>query len=209
MEKSPYVHLYTDVLEAMPLLARGSNAAVFVTIGILLPKHPNGPQLEDLVRATGLSVRTVQAALTHLIGSGLVAETTGGDFTPNLYIDYRRNTHNVCNDPIDRSINLQSKTKNHSNQSALIPEKNDFGLAYNALETLLILGGGGLSPVDREAFKELWTEYPDPELHRRARDITKKRATRPNYKYYERVVQTGAIEYDAKENKAELIEVLL
>jgi hypothetical protein len=205
MDKTPYVHLYTDALEAMPVLARGSNAVVFITIGLLLPKHAEGPKLKDLMRATALSERTIQAALTLLISSGLVTETTGGEFTPNLYIDYRRNTQCVRS-PIDQSISFQS---NQSNPSALIPEKNDFGIAYNALETLLILGGGGLSPMERETFKELWNEYPDPALHKRARDITQKKATRPNYKYYERVVQTGAIEYDAKENKAELIEVLL
>jgi hypothetical protein len=208
MDKIPYVHLYTDALEAMPVLARGSNAVVFMTIGLLLPKHAEGPKIKDLMKATALSERTIQAALTLLISSGLVIETTGGEFTPNLYIDYRRNTQCVRS-PIDQSIDFQSKTKNHPNQSALIPEKNEFGLAYNALETLLILGGGGLSPMERESFKELWKEYPDAALHKRARDITKKRAARPNYKYYERVVQTGALDYTAKEKELEVLEVLL
>jgi hypothetical protein len=206
MDKTPYVHNYTDELEALPFLARGSNAVVFHTIGLLLPTYPDGTDAETISKFTAVTERTVRATLVLLKHSGLIAETSDGKYIPVKYIEYRKPGAYNAHPGMNQSIDFQS---NKSIQSSKLFTENDFGIAYNALETLLILGGGGLSPIDREAFKELWTEYPDPALHQRARDITKKRAARPNYKYYERVVQTGAIEYDAKENKAELIEVLL
>lgn len=205
MEKTPYVHLYTDALEALPLLARGSNAAVFMAIGILLPKHQNGPKLQDLVTATGLSVRTIQAALSHLIHSGLVTETTDGEFTPNRHIEYRRNTHIVRTAPIDQSFNQSSKIQNQSNPSALT--EKDFGLAYSGISDLLLLYQGGIKADEIELFKELFAEFPDPALHARAVKITKERAERPNYKYYARVVRSGAIETLPKQT--EVLEVLL
>lgn len=206
MNKIPYVHLYTDGLTVMQLLARGSNAAVFLTVGLMIPTHPNGASEQEIISWTGLTGQTVRTTLANLQHSGLIEKTSGGNYTTTTYIEYHKPGKNNFTDS-DDDFNQSSKIKNQSNQSALVPEKNDFGLAYNALETLLILGGSGLSPMDREAFKDLWAEFPDPELHRRARDIMQKKADRPNYRYYEKVVRTGAIETLPKQS--EVLEVLL
>ena len=212
MNKTPYVHNYTDELEAMPLLSRGSNAAVFHTIGLLMPSMENGVPESEIAKYTGLHVSTIRTTLANLQTSGLIIQANG-NYTAAKYIYFRKPIIQAS-EPVkkvfsrdDDDFNQSSKIKNQSNPSALVPEKNDFGLAYNALETLLILGGSGLSPIERESFKDLWAEFPDPELHRRARDIMQKKADRPNYRYYEKVVRTGAIETLPKQ--AEVLEVLL
>lgn len=198
MEKIPYVHLYTDALEAMPVLARGSNAVVFMTTGLLLPKHPEGPKLQDIVNATALSVRTIQAALTLLIGSGLVIETSDGKFTPVKHIDYRRYTH-CTRTPIDQSIS-QSNQSSSSDQE--LSTEKEFTVAFERLTSMLLLSGG-IRSDEVEAFQTLWDECPDQDIHSRAIGITMERAERPNYKYYEAVVRSGAVVYKPKNGKGQ------
>ncbi|MBA2705845.1 MAG: hypothetical protein H0U60_18570 [Blastocatellia bacterium] len=204
MDKIPYAHLSTDVLDKLPFLASGSNAVVFMAIGILLPMRPNGPKVQDLINATALSARTIQAALTLLINNGMVIETSGGEFTPAKHIDYRGTS--FVRTAIDQSINRQSN-QNQSSSVKLSTEK-EFGQAYSAVAAML-QAGGGVSPATLELFGELWDAYPDLELHRRAVAITLKRAARPNYKYYAAVVQSGAVDSDAKENGKDAAEVRL
>lgn len=212
MNKTPYVHNSTAELEAMPLLSRGSNAAVFHTIGLLMPSMENGVAESEIAKYTGLHVSTVRTTLANLLTSGLIIQANG-NYTAAKYIYFRKPTL-LASEPAkkvfsrdDRSLNQSSKIQNQSNQSVLVPEKNDFGLAYSAINDLLLLYHGGIKPDEIELFKELWDEFPDPERHARAIEITKKRAERPNYRYYDKVVRSGAMETLPKQG--EVLEVLL
>lgn len=89
MNRPPFVYLYSDAQEALQILARGKNGVVWVTLGILLPTHPEGITLGEVVTITGLTKDTVQAALTSLTVSGLI-EDIGGNFAPSKYMEYRK-----------------------------------------------------------------------------------------------------------------------
>ena len=177
MPKMPYVHNSTAELEVMPILARGSNAAIFHTIGLLLPTSAEGATENEIAKYTGLSLKTVQNTLTNLLAVGLIAEQSD-KYTVTKYISYGKERKFPPDDD-NLSINHQS-----SNQ-------NQFEISLRELGAML-LPYGGLRPQDYEAFKELWNDCADPETHKRALQITLDSAERPNYKYYEKVVLTGA-----------------
>jgi hypothetical protein len=206
MEKIPYVHLYTDALEALPFLARGSNAVVFAAVGLLLPTYPDGADAETVANFCALTKRTVDATLGLLLHSGLIAETSDGNFIPVKYIEYRKPDARVARTGIDSSIFQSSKSNQSVNQSS----GEEFSKSYTALCNWLLLRGG-IRSDESEAFKMLYAENPDPELHKRALEISQRKAETPNYKYYARVVESGAVDYDAKSKtkEPEPIEVLL
>lgn len=201
---TPYVHLYNDALEDLPLLAKGSNAVTLLTIGKLLPQNPEGVNALQIINATALSARTIQAALTLLISNGLVLETSDGKFTPVKHIEYRKYTNNVRT-PIESSIN-QSNQSVKSNQSLVRNTEKEFASAYSAFAAMC---GGVVSPSVAEQFGELWDEFPDVELHQRAVRITLANAERPNLKYYEAVIRTGAVERAPKKDEPKSVEVRL
>lgn len=89
MNKSRFVYLYDDAQEALQILARGKNAVVWVTLGILLPTHSEGVSKAEIVTLTGLANETVSAALTSLTVSKLI-EQRGENFVPSQYIEYRK-----------------------------------------------------------------------------------------------------------------------
>lgn len=204
MEKTPYVHAYTDGLEAMQLLARGSNAVVFLTIGLAMPE--GGADEDEIARYTGLSIQTVRKTLTNLRSAGLI-ETSGGDYVTAKYIEYRKPVKNYFSPGIDQSINLQSN-QSSSSIKKLSTEK-EFGLALRGLaDAITLSGGGSMNASEYEKFKELWDDVPDAATHTRALAITVKKATRPNFRYYDAVVRTGAVDYDAAKNP-DVVEVTL
>lgn len=206
MDKIPYVQNSIDELDVMPILARGSNAAVFHTIGLLLPSHPFGASVRDITKYTGLSEKTISTTVANLQHFGLIEETSGGNYTTAKYIRFPKERNFLS---LDDSINLQSKSNQsiQSQSGSTLTEKN-FGSTYRALDDALILAGRGMSPLDAEKFRELWDEYPDAELHARALDIMRRKAQRPNFRYYDAVVRTGAVDYDAAKNP-NVVEVTL
>lgn len=199
MDKTPYVHVYVDLLEAMGMLAHGSNSVVFHTIGLLMPtKGEDGVKVKDVAKYTGLSSKTILAALEPLMTSGLIQEQYPGTYIAVKYIEYRKERKFLVTHPDDVHLIKKNQSSNQSNPSKLITGE-EFKVAYNAFVTLV---GGMVNPTDAELFGELWDETPDAELHKRAVVITKKRADRPNFKYYASVVRSGAVDYETKEEKA-------
>ena len=185
MPKTPYVHNFTAELEVMPILARGSNAAIFHTIGLLLPTSENGATENEIAKYTGLSLKTVQSTLANLLQAGLIAKQ-GDNYTVTKYIEYRK---------VERKFPQQGDSLSISNQSQNLNQA--FAKALQELSGMLLLSGG-ISAADIQDFNELWTDYPDAETHARAIAITLEKAGRPNYKYYRAVVQSGAHKVEAK-----------
>lgn len=187
--KRPYRHLYCDVANELPFLAKRSCAVVFLTIGI-----KDGVTVDDIMAATRLDERTIGSALSLLEQNGFI-QTSGGKYISADYIEDKRTgfvqTNNVCTKYDDHSINRQSK----SNQSSSVESntEKDFVNTIQALSSVLLLSGG-IRHDEAAAFNLLWDEYPDAELHARALRIMQTRAERPNYKYYEKVVRSGAYE---------------
>src|SRR5689334_7906171 len=145
MEKTPYIHAYTAGLEAMGLLAHGSTAAVFLTIGWLMPTQPHGVSIDDIAKYTGLGKRAISPALEILLSNGLISKVSPDNYTAVKYLEYRKpmsDTHNV-RVQLDDSINRQSKSNQSHRQSSNTEEQ--FIISLRALAQLL-LASGGLNP---------------------------------------------------------------
>lgn len=190
MNRPPFVYLYDDAQEALQILARGKNAAVWLTLGILLPTHPDGVSSAEIVRLTGLTKETVDAALTSLTVSKLI-EHIGGNFAPSRYIEYRKASKKILSDASDKSINRQSNHQSNQGLNVGTEVQDSFEKAMRAVAAML-LPYGGMKANEYTAFKELWNDCADPATHARAIEITLASAERPNYRYYEKVVLTGA-----------------
>ena len=192
MNKRPYVHLYADVQDKLGILARGSNAVVFLAIGILTPAKAEGVDWQDIAGVTGLSDRAIKPALEILLTSGLIEKTAfRGKYNAANYMDYKKPTHTVCDGNDNLSINRQSSVNQSKSKAVSTEDKESFGTCLRALAAVL-MSYGGMNAVEMQDFSELWTDYPDTELHERALQIMIERADRPNYRYYAAVVRSGA-----------------
>lgn len=213
MEKIPYAHLYTDVLGVMQMLARGSNAAVFLTIGSALPIRPAGITESEIVTFTGLSAATVKAALSNLQTLRLI-ECLDGTYKPVRHIEYRKpilsrgestdNKNNFVGNP-NHSVNRFSN-QNQSVGHSVVGTDVQFSKAIQALAGVL-LSYGGMNALEMQDFAELWADYPSPERHAAALEVMLERATRPNYRYYASCVRNGATPKTSQ--NAERVEVVL
>lgn len=202
--KRPYRHLYCDIASELPFLAKRSCAVVFLTIGIM-----DGVTVNDIMAVTRLDERTVESALSLLKQNGFI-QTIGGKYISAEYIQDKRptsfaETNNVCAKSDDHSINRQS----NQNQSSSLESNSakEFAKSFEALAGALLLAGG-IRHDEAAQFRLLWEEYPDAELHERALRIMRERAERPNYKYYDKVVRSGAYE-KPKSQASDVVAVTL
>lgn len=216
MEKIPYAHLYTDVLGVMQMLARGSNAAVYLAIGAAMPIRPAGLNEIEIVTYTGLSAQTVKAALSNLQTLGII-ECQDGAYKTVRYIEYRKAT--LPRDESNVGKNFFPDNKNHSinrqsnlsvNPKSKMSTDEEFSLALQALARVLF-SYGGLNALEMQDFAELWTDYPSPERHAAALEVMLERAAKPNYRYYAACVRNGATPKTSarKAENPERVEVTL